>query len=147
MYELGLTLHNLTRWLVLIAAILVIYRSVMGLQSRTYTGADRAVGSAFTGLMDLQILFGILLFIVSPFIQAASSDMSAAMQASQTRFFLAEHWVMMVVAVVLAHVGNVRVRKATENIAKHRQALIWYGLSLALVLLAIPWWRPLLRFG
>jgi hypothetical protein len=69
------------------------------------------------------------------------------MQNDQTRFFLAEHWVLMLAAVVLAHVGSVRVRKAAEALLKQRQALIWYGLSIALMLLGIPWWRPLLRLG
>lgn len=147
MYDLGLILHNLNRWAILIVAIVLIARSIMGMQNRSYSGTDRALSSAFTGLMDLQLLLGILLFTVSPFIQNLLSNMSAAMQNSQSRFFVAEHWIGMLVAVVLAHVGSIRVRRANSPVDKHRQTLIWYGLSLLLVLLAIPWWRPLLRLS
>ncbi|GEM84616.1 hypothetical protein [Meiothermus hypogaeus] len=147
MYDLLLSVHNITRWLVLLAAVYLIYRSLSGLKSRTYAPADRQAGQVYTGLMDLQLLLGILLLFLSPLVQSAWGNLGAAMQNSQTRFFIAEHWVLMLAAVVLAHVGSTRVKKAAEALIKQRQALIWYGLSLALMLLAIPWWRPLLRLG
>lgn len=147
MYDLLLFIHNIARWLVLLAAIYLIYRSLSGLRSRTYGPADRQAGQIYTGLMDLQLVLGILLLISSPLVQSALGNLGAAMQNSQTRFFIAEHWVLMLAAVILAHVGSIRVKKATEALLKQRQALIWYGLSLALMLLAIPWWRPVLRLG
>lgn len=52
----------------------------------------------------------------------------------------------MIFAVALAHVGSAQVRRAAEPVAKHQQALLWYGLSLVVILLTILWWRPLLRF-
>jgi hypothetical protein len=85
--------------------------------------------------------------VLSPLVQSALGNLGAAMQNSQTRFFIAEHWVLMLAAVVMAHVGSIRVKKAADALLKQRQALIWYGLSLALMWLAIPWWRPLLRLG
>jgi uncharacterized membrane protein len=145
MYDLILILHNFSRWLVLLAAIYVLYRSWPGLQSRTYTDGDKRAGTLYTSLMDVQLLLGIILLITSPLIRGAMGNFGTAMQASQTRFFLLEHWVVMVIAVVLAHVGSTRVKKAAQATQKHRQALIWYGIGLVLILLAIPWWRPLLR--
>ncbi|MCS7069340.1 MAG: hypothetical protein NZN28_12025 [Meiothermus sp.] len=147
MYEFLLTLHNLARWLVLLAAVWLVYQIVSGLRGRTYGSADRRAGLLYTGLMDLQLVLGILLLVSSPLVQSALGNLGAAMQNSQTRFFVAEHWVLMLAAVVLAHVGSSRVKKATDALLKQRQALIWYGLSLASMLLAIPWWRPLLRLG
>ncbi|AWR85393.1 hypothetical protein [Meiothermus taiwanensis] len=147
MYEFLLSFHNIARWLVLLAAAYLIYRSVIGLKNRVYTATDRRAGQVYTGLIDLQLLLGVLLMLLSPFVQSALNNPGAAMQNSQTRFFIAEHWVLMLAALVLAHIGGVRSKKATDALLKHRQALIWYGSSLALVLLAIPWWRPLLRLG
>ncbi|RIH90014.1 hypothetical protein Mlute_00133 [Meiothermus luteus] len=147
MYELLLTFHNLARWLVLLAAAYLLYRAWTGLRRRSYTPADRRAGLAYTALMDLQLLVGALLMVFSPFMASLYADPSAAMKASPSRFFLAEHWVLMLLAVVLVHLGSARVRKASSDELKQRQALLWYGLSLALVLLAIPWWRPLLRLG
>ena len=65
-------------------------------------------------MLHVQLLLGILLMVLSPTVQSALTNPSAAMQNSQTRFFLAEHWVLMLVALALAHVGSVRVRRAAE---------------------------------
>ncbi|RDI94760.1 hypothetical protein DV704_10710 [Meiothermus sp. QL-1] len=147
MYEPLLAIHNLARWLVLLAAIYLLYRSVKGLLSQSYTPADRRAALAYTGLMDLQLLVGVLLMLTSPFMQGMYANMAQAMQAHPTRFFLAEHWVAMLAAVVLAHLGGSRVKKAQEAALKQRLSLLWYGASILLVFLATPWWRPLLRLG
>ncbi|MCX8089111.1 MAG: hypothetical protein ACK40N_07775 [Meiothermus ruber] len=147
MYEFLLSFHNITRWLVLLAAVYLVYRSLVGLSRRSYEPSDRQAGLIYTGLMDVQLLLGVLLMILSPVVQSALANPGAAMQNSQIRFFIAEHWVLMLAAVVLAHVGSVRIKKATDALLKHRQALVWYGSSIVLLLLAIPWWRPLLRLG
>lgn len=147
MYEFLLSLHNVARWLVLLAALYLMYRSLDGLRSRSYRPADRQAGLIYTGLMGVQLLLGVLLMVLSPLVQSALANPGAAMQNSQTRFFIAEHWVLMLAAVILAHVGSMRVKKAADALLQHRQALIWYGSSVVLLLFAIPWWRPLLRLG
>jgi len=147
MYDLLLSIHNVTRWLVLLAAAYLLYRSLSGLSRRSYGAADRQAGLVYTALMDAQLLLGLLLMILSPLVQSALGNLGAAMQNSQTRFFIVEHWVLMLAAVVLAHLGGARIKKVADGALKQRQALTWYGLSVALMLLAIPWWRPLLRLG
>lgn len=147
MYEFLLSLHNFTRWLVLLAIAYLIYRSLQGLRSSRYEPADRHAGLIYTGLMDVQLLLGVLLMVLSPLVQSALANPGTAMQDRYTRFFIAEHWVLMLAAVILAHLGSVRIKKARDALVKHRQALIWYGSSMVLLLLAIPWWRPLLRLG
>lgn len=147
MYEFLLSLHNMARWLVLLAALYLIYQSLRGLRSRSYEPANYQAGLTYTGLMDVQLLLGVLLMVLSPLVQSALANPGAAMQNSQSRFFIAEHWVLMLAAVILAHVGNVRIKKAADALLQHRQALIWYGSSAVLLLFAVPWWRPLLRLG
>jgi hypothetical protein len=61
------------------------------------------------------------------------------------RFFTVEHILYMVFAVVLAHVGRAMSRRAAEA-GKHQRAAVWYGLSLAAILIAIPWSRSLNPF-
>jgi hypothetical protein len=48
------------------------------------------------------------------------------------------------------HVGRVKIRKATEARRKHQLAMIFFGIALVVIVLAIPWpgfpvARPLLR--
>jgi hypothetical protein len=146
MYDLLLILHNLVRWLVLLGALWVLLVSWQGLRARAYGRGPAVAGRAFVGLMDLQLLLGLLLYGMSPLVRASFANFGLAIGASDTRFFLLEHSLAMIVAVALAHLGSIRVRQATGPVAKHRQALLWYGLSLGVILLTIPWWRPLLRF-
>jgi hypothetical protein len=66
------------------------------------------------------------------------------------RFWTVEHPVVMVAAVVLAHVGRVLAGKATDADKKRKRLLICFGLALLLMLLRTPWpgmanARPLFR--
>ena len=45
----------------------------------------------------------------------------------------------MVLAVILAHVGSVRSRKAASDAEKHKQAAIWYTIVFLVLLVFIPW--------
>ena len=60
------------------------------------------------------------------------------------RFFAFEHMLMMIIAIILAHVGAASSRRTVENTLKHRRAAIWFTLSLIAILLGMPWFRPLL---
>lgn len=147
MYPFVLALHNLLRWLVIIAAVIVLVRTVLGLRGRrAWTALDDRMGALYLISMDLQLLVGLLLFFVfSPLTRAALMNMAAAMRDATMRFFLVEHFPYMLVAVILAHIGRVRVRKAAEDRARFRQTLLWIGLSFLIVLIAIPW--PFLSYG
>lgn len=144
MYVTLLQVHNVTRWLVLVAALVAIAAAVHGLLAgRRWDRLSRIASAAFVGTLDLQVILGLILFVVSPLVRSALADMGAAMGTSELRFFVVEHSVLMVVAAVVAHVGSVAARRATTDPARHIRALTLYGAALALVLFAIPWWRPL----
>lgn len=150
MYLLTLSLHNTLRWAVLIAAVYVLVRMLLGWSGRrAWTPADRRAGATFTGLMDLQLLVGLALYLgVSPLMQTILANFGAALRNTEQRFFAVEHIAVMLLAVVFAHVGSVLSRNAATDRAKFRTASLWYGLSLVAMLALIPWWRPLLRvFG
>jgi len=68
------------------------------------------------------------------------------MSVRDLRFFGVEHVFYMVLAVVFAHLGSILSRKAPESKAKFQRAAIFFGLSLLLMLLGIPWTRSLIPF-
>lgn len=149
MFPLVLSLHNILRWLVLIAAVAAVARAMSGWVGRsTWTPASAGPGRFYTILLDVQFLIGILLYaVLSPVTRAAFSDMGAAMRTRDIRFFVAEHLVLMILAVVFAHVGKVMAPRAATDTGRFRRAAIYYGISLLLVLAGMPWWRPMLRVG
>lgn len=147
MYELTLTLHSILRWLVVIAAVLAVARGLLGWSGkRPWSGLDDRLGLIFTIGLDVQLLLGLILyFFLSPITRAAFSDLGGAMSNQTMRFFLAEHFLLMLVAVIVAHIGRIRIRKAGADQRKFRQAAIWYGIALVLILAAVPW--PFLASG
>jgi hypothetical protein len=155
MYGLVLTLHSLIRWVVVVVGVAVVVRSLYGFfGGKSWTQLDDRLGMGFTISMDLQLLLGLLLYVVSPLTRAAMSDFGAAMSSGPLRYFAVEHVVIMIIAVILAHVGRSRSRKAADDRSKFKQASIFFTLSMVAVLLAIPWPfmanfadRPWIRLG
>ena len=149
MYAITLSIHNVLRWLVLAAAVVAVLRAIIGWRgAQPWTPASTGSGRIFVILMDVQLLIGILLYgALSPVTKAAFADFGAAMAQQELRFFAVEHVLLMVLAVVAAHLGKVMAPRAGDFAGKWRRATLWYGASLLLMLAGTPWWRPLLRFG
>lgn len=142
-----LSLHNVLRWVVVLLAVLVLVRMFGGLLARRgWLEMDGKVGRWFTISMDVQLLVGLVLYLVlSPLTTSAFGNMGEVMGNSALRFFVVEHSFLMVLAVVFAHVGTSLVRRAATDQARFRRGAIWYSLAILSVVAAIPWDRPLLR--
>jgi Na+-driven multidrug efflux pump len=123
-----------------------LFRAYVGwFGKREYTEIDRKVGVYFSVSLDIQLLLGIILYIfLSPITRTAFQDFSTAMTITDIRFFAVEHILMMVLAVILVHVGTILSKRGASDISKHRRSAIWFSLAILIVILAIPWWRPLL---
>lgn len=59
-----LTLHSILRWLTILAALGAIFKLTEGLlQKKEYNKTSSGLVAAFGGLMDTQLLLGLLFFI------------------------------------------------------------------------------------
>jgi hypothetical protein len=140
MYSTTLLLHSWLRWAVIIAGLIAIVRGMGGWSGvKAWTRADDRAGFWFILTLDVQLVLGLLLYVVlSPITSVAFADFGEAMRNSILRFWAVEHTFGMIVGVVLAHVGRVRTRKVPDA-RKHRTAVIFYGLALLIILVSIPW--------
>ena len=127
-YSLFLALHSLWRWVVLIAIAVrlgrvAVARKRVAVASKSprgaYTELDRQLGLAAVISLDIQLLFGLVLYATAPSTAVAMSDVGAAMKDPYLRFWLVEHGPVLVIATVIAHVGNVLVRRAESAARKH----------------------------
>jgi hypothetical protein len=147
MYGFVLAVHNIVRWVVLIAGILAALRALIGwFGKKEWTKQDRLFGIIFTSSVDVQLLFGILLYFVfsSWGVQAIlDKGMGFVMGEAQYRFFAIEHVFYMVLALVFAHLGSALPKKVEDAVSKHKRAAIWFSLAVLLILAGIPWSRPL----
>lgn len=144
MVEVLAAIHNVLRWVVLIAAFAAIGMAWQGVFSkRAWTRGDRLRSVALVASLHIQLLLGLVLYALSPVVRAGLQDMSTAMSTRGIRFFVVEHLFLMVLAVVVIQVGSIMAKKADEDAKKHKRAAIFFTLGLVLVLGGIPWFRPL----
>ncbi len=143
MYINLLHLHNTLRWVILIVAAIVLIRSYSGWAGkRKWAKTDTRMGLAFSSVFYLQFLIGFALYaFYSPLLKIAFADFGAAMKNAELRFIAVEHTTMMVVALVLIHLGQVKSKKANTDVKKHRAVAIFYSIATILMLVAIPWGR------
>lgn len=145
-YSLLLAIHDDLRWLVLLSALVAVVAALSGLLGRrSFRPLGRVTGVVFISVMDLQFLLGLILCFLSPWVAQFWASPGAAMKVKEARFFGMEHLVFMIVALALAHVGAARSKRASEPAKAYRTALVWFSLSLLLILAGIPWWRPLFQ--
>jgi hypothetical protein len=142
-----LMVHNLFRWIVILALLWGLIRAYRGwLGKKAWMKADRRTGMLLTFGYDIQFLLGLILTFLSPIVATAFSNLVAAMQVAELRFFAVEHIPMMFLALVVGHITSVFSRKAQDDSVKHRRAALGFTVVAVITLLAIPWSRPLLRF-
>lgn len=91
-------------------------------------------------VMDVQFLLGVILYFgYSAYgLKAFSNDNINVMKDKLVREIAVEHLVLMLAAWILVHIGYSKMKKATN---KHLGIVLFYTLSLALILIGIPWDR------
>ena len=147
MYAAILAAHSLFRYVVLAAGIAAIAFSARGWrEKRPFRPADARAGFIFTLCLDIQILVGLLLyFVFSPITKIALHNFGAAMKDSTLRFWAVEHAFSMLVALTVAHVTRVLIKRTADARRKHRRAFIGFTLAMIAIFVGIPW--PFLKHG
>lgn len=143
MYTGFLHLHDTLRWLLLLSLVVTLVKYISGwLGNQPWKKLDNILAIVFTSLMDLQLLAGLILyFFLSPVTKMAFNDFGAAMKNPDLRFYAVEHFLMMLIAVVLVHIGRAKSKKAKTDTAKFKTATIFFLIALVIMLVAIPWNR------
>lgn len=110
--------HSGLRYLVLLAALAAIITAALGLRDSGPAGkGERMAGAIFTGLLDLQVLLGIILLTMWQFYGQ-----------------LMGHLTMMVLAVAAAHAGGVMARRREPASSGSAIRLGAYVLALVLII-------------
>lgn len=141
--ELGLLhLHNILRWVILILLLVAIAKSFSGMNgNRPFTNGDKKVGlflmiaAHITLLVGLyQVLAGRYGILTNPLPEGTS-----IMKNKFYRFFLIEHPVSMLIAIILITIGRGQAKKNISDHAKHKKSFWFYVVALIFILVAVPW--------
>lgn len=153
MYEILLLLHSYLRWIIVALMIVTSGIALRGMMKKSRWSRREDRLTLFTVIaVDLQLVIGVLLYgVFSPVLKTAFSSMGSAMRDGALRFWLVEHSMAAVLAIVFVHVARAIGKRATSDEKRYRVTTICFGLALLCVLAAIPWpfrveiARPLFR--
>ena len=136
MYEIIKSAHSGWAYLVLIALLIAVVISFLGMNSKKeFTPNDRKF--ALLGLIatHLQLVIGLILYFVSPLGLASLGQMSD----KALRLTSLEHPFVNLLAIILITAGWSKHKKAAESHTKFKSITIFYGIGLLLILSRIPW--------
>ncbi|MBI3660432.1 hypothetical protein HY230_08185 [Candidatus Acetothermia bacterium] len=122
--EFFLEFHRgLGQYLLPALAILGSLRALYGwLRTDSYRKWDRGLGMLYTGLLDLQLLVGLVIFFIWPEKRPAQWH---------------GHLTFMILAIIAAHVGSILVKRAKTESRQQMIQFFTYILSLALIVVGL----------
>ena len=127
-------LHSGFRYLVFILVVLAIIFSLTGwLANRPFTALNKRVNLFALIAAHIQLLIGVVLLFISPYVHFNNS----AMKNTVTRYFTVEHWVGMLVAIILITVGYSKSKKMLLPAGKHKVVAIYYLVALVIIVATI----------
>jgi Na+/H+-dicarboxylate symporter len=134
MYAPLLQLHSGIRYLVLILLITVVAMALASISSKkSYKRLDDKLSLWLVITTHTQLLLGMVLYFISPFVQFSGSTM----KDSTLRYWTAEHVVGMLIAIVLITVARSTAKRMTDDTAKFKRLAIFNGLALLIIVLTI----------
>ena len=136
MYEIIKSAHSGWAYLVLIALLIAVINSFLGMNSkREFTPNDRRF--ALLGLIatHIQLVFGFIIYFISPLGMASFGQMSD----KTLRLTSLEHPLINIIANTLITIGWSKHKKSIESHSKFKTITIFYGVGLLLILSKIPW--------
>jgi hypothetical protein len=94
----------------------------------------------------LQLVFGLVLYFISPLVKVGLSNLGEAMKDTLLRFWAVEHITMMFIGITLITVGNISAKKSATDMSKHKKVAIYFLIALVIIFMAIPWpWKEVGR--
>ena len=122
--------HSSLRYLILIALVVVIIKALLGLiNKQPYGKVDNRLGLYLFIFTHTQLLIGLILYFVSPFVKFGTETMSD----KTTRYWTVEHITAMLIAVVLITLARITSKRMADDASKHKRMLIFNALALVVI--------------
>ena len=117
-----LVLHSIVRWVIVLIGLVSFVRSMLVLTGRAPGNKmDRGLMSGFTGLLDLNVLLGLIVIVGLGEWESAQI----------------EHAVTNVIAVAVAHIFAQRAKKIEDAKLKARMNALGVLISLLIIVLGV----------
>jgi len=124
--------HSYLRYAVLALLIVVIVTSLLGwIGKKSYSTTDNKLSLYLFIATHLQLLLGLILYVVSPNVQFNSNTMT------DFRYWTVEHSTIMIISIILITMARITAKKMTDDVAKHKRLFIFNALALIFILAGI----------
>jgi hypothetical protein len=134
MYTGLLHTHSSLRYVVLLLLVIVVAKSMVGLISKKpFEKTDEKLTLWLMIATHIQLLVGLILYFVSPYVQFGANTM----KDSITRYWTVEHSFIMLIAIVFITLARTSTKKLTDSKAKHKRVFIMSTIALVLIVMAI----------
>ncbi|WP_026236465.1 hypothetical protein [Pontibacter roseus] len=130
--------HSFMAYLVLLGLIISIVFAFMGMSgNKPFTDKDRKRGLLGLIPAHLQWVLGVILYFLSP--KGIDMATEGFMKVSEQRFYVLEHPLTMIIALILITVGYARSKRLQDDKKRFSSIAVFYTLALILILARIPW--------
>jgi NADH:ubiquinone oxidoreductase subunit 2 (subunit N) len=136
MYHFIQKFHSGWAYLALLLLFIASLNSLIGyLTKKEFTPKDRKIALFALISMHIQLLVGLILYIVSPY----GKESFGLMEDAALRLTSLEHPLVNIIAIVLITIAWSKHKKATTSETKFKALYMPYIVALLLVLSRIPW--------
>jgi hypothetical protein len=131
--------HSLLRYFILIALVVVIVNSLLGVMNKKPFGKwDNKFSLYLLIFTHMQLVVGIIIYFmhlskVGGLVQFNASTM----KTPGLRYWAVEHMLGMLVAVVLITVARASSKRLSDDTARHRRLLVFNLIALAVIVITI----------
>jgi hypothetical protein len=120
--EILVGIHGLVRWLVVLVAVIAVVRYALVMAGKAQSsGMERGLMSGYTGLLDLNVLLGVIIII----------------GLGEWEVVQIEHAVTNIIAVVVAHIFAQRAKKIEDPKLKARTSLLGVVISILIIVVGV----------
>lgn len=135
-YEIIQKAHSGWAYLAIAFLAIAVINAFVGLSSKKeFTGKDRKIALFALIFTHIQLLFGLVLYFVSPLGKAVLGQMKDA----DLRLTSLEHPLVNIIAIILITIGWSKHKKLKTSNAQFKTFAIFYTIGLVLILSRIPY--------
>lgn len=139
MYNGLLHAHSGLRWIALILLVAAIINAVVSKSKGRYEKKDKMLNLFAMVTLHTQLLIGLGLYFMNDRFRISFDKGWMTSDGGIHRFFGMEHFIGMLLAIVVITIGRKKAEKSIENADKHKKIITWYLIGLVLIIAFIPW--------
>jgi hypothetical protein len=135
-------LHNILRWVILILLLVSIYKSYAGMKgNKPFAPVDKTIWLITMIFSHITLLLGLYQWTIGRIgmFTAGYTSFGNVMKDKEARFFMVEHPVTMILAIVMVTFGYGMAKKPVDVETKYKKAFRYFLIALILILAGVPW--------